>query len=229
MQQIRAEQEKALQSSNKMRGISVAAQSGAKSAAAHEAKLHTQQSEAISMARVTALKAKMLAAQARLRVSQYHRLLNVLNRKYQALKDARATTEVQVRRYQSAFKRLSAARALFEAASGKKLPPIAYEDRKFKTMSRRIQDALLSSDSVIKMAKVAGDVDHTLDGVGSAGSHLGTATAETIRAETLEHLLGVAEKASDIRAHSLQHLLGIADAAKKLEVGTLGELRKQSI
>ncbi len=79
------------------------------------------------------------------------------------------------------------------------------------------------------MAGLSADVDLTVDGAGSAGSHLGTATAETIRAETLQHLLGVTEKASNIRTHTLQHLLGVADSAKKLEVGTLGELSKQAI
>jgi hypothetical protein len=96
----------------------------------------------------------------------------------------------------------------------------------FKNMLSRIKDALLSTDSALKMASVAGEVDNTVDGVGSAGSHLGTATAETLRAEALEHLLGVTEKASDIRTHTLQHLLGIADLAKKLDVGALGDISK---
>jgi hypothetical protein len=151
----------------------------------------------------------------------------VLNRKYQAVKDARATALVEVHRYQSALKRLNAARTLFEAASGKKLEPMASQNQKFKIMSSRIKDALLSTNSVLKMASVAGDMDSTLDGVGSARSHLGTATAQTLRAETLEHLLDVTEKASNIRTQTLQHMLGVADTAKNLAVGTLGEMSKQ--
>ena len=74
------------------------------------------------------------------------------------------------------------------------------------------------------MAGEAGNVDHAVDGFGSAGSRLGTATAETLRAEALKHLLGVTEHASAIRSGTLQHLLRISDSAEKLESETLGEI-----
>jgi hypothetical protein len=224
VQRVGSQQIKALQTSMQMRGIAVAAQEVLKNEVAHVAKLDSRRSEALSLARSAALKAKMLSAQARLRVREYNRLLNMLNRKYQAVKDARATALVEVNRYHSALKRLNAARAMFEAASGQKLQPVAAQDDKFKDMPSRIKDALLSTDSVLKMASVAGDVDITLDGVSSAGSQLGSATAETLRAETLKHLLGVTEQASSIRRHALQHMLGVVDLAKKLDTGALGEL-----
>ena len=171
----------------------------------------------------------MLQSKAQIEKKEYHRLLNLLNRKYQAVKDARATAHVELQRYQSALTRLRAARAVFEAATGRKLLPMAAETEKLRTMSKKIKDAFWSANSVLKMTNVAGVVDATVDRAGSAGSHLGTATAETLRAKTLEHLLGVTEHVSDIRTHTLQHLLGVSERAKVLEMGTLGDMGKQTL
>jgi hypothetical protein len=53
------------------------------------------------------------------------------------------------------------------------------------------------------MAGEAGNVDHAVDGFGSAGSRLGTATVETLRSEALKHLLGVTEHANAIGSGTL--------------------------
>jgi hypothetical protein len=91
--------------------------------------------------------------------------------------------------------------------------------------------------AAIHKARIAAAADDDVDDkspivllsrAGSAGAHLGTATAETLRAKTLEHLLGVAEHASEIRKHTLQHLLGVSERAKALEMGTLGEISKHA-
>jgi hypothetical protein len=227
-QDINAKRINALTAGMRTADIASAAQQVVQSEASRVAKLSWQRAEASLAARAVSLKAKMLQSKAQIEKKEYHRLLNLLNRKYQAVKDARATAHVEVQRYQSALKRLRAARVVFEAATGRKLLPMAAESDKLQTMSMKIKDAFWSANSVLKMAHLTGVVDHTVDSAGSAGAHLGTATAETLRAKTLEHLLGVTEHASEIRKHTLQHLLGVSDRAKALEMGTLGEISKHT-